>query len=359
MDRTRPPFFVGVAPTAYWADREVGAKVLSPGLDGDALRAWLSENLGFEGKPFSVETISGGRSNLTLGVEAGGRRLVVRRPPIGHFLPTAHDMSREYRVYRALHGTGVPVPEAYALCEDESVIGAPFYVMERLDGIVPHEPGDLVSADAAANARTGTQFADVLAAIHGVDLEAAGLAGFGKPAGYLERQVSRWTDQWDRSKQADEPAIDALAAHLRRTMPEQLATTLVHGDYRLGNVMLEADGVGRIIAVFDWEMSTLGDPLSDVGYTLLWWGTTDRIAVHPSQGVADLPGFPSATQLLDRYAASAGRDVAEIGWYVALAAFKLAVIREGQRATLRRAGQPSDSATGQPLAEWAMEFIWR
>jgi aminoglycoside phosphotransferase (APT) family kinase protein len=140
-------------------------------------------------------------------------------------------------------------------------------------------------------------------------------------------------------------------------MPEQLSTTLVHGDYRLGNVMLDPDAADRIIAVFDWEMSTLGDPLSDVGYMVLWWGTTDRIKVHPSQGVADLPGFPSAKQLVDRYAASATRDVAEIDWYVALAAFKLAVIREGQRATLRRAGLASDDATGQPLAEWAMELV--
>jgi aminoglycoside phosphotransferase (APT) family kinase protein len=220
---------------------------VSDELDSDALRTWLSENLGFEGEPFSVETISGGRSNLTLGVEAAGRRLVVRRPPIGHFLPTAHDMSREYRVYRALHGTDVPVPEAYALCEDESVIGAPFYVMERLDGIVPHEPADLAVASADANARTGVDYAGVLAAIHGIDLDAVGLAGFGKPSGYLERQVSRWIDQWERSKQADEPAIDALAAHLRQTMPEQRETTLVHGDYRLGNVMLDGDGADRII----------------------------------------------------------------------------------------------------------------
>lgn len=328
-------------------------------LDGDALRAWLSENLGLEGESFAVEVISGGRSNLTLGVAAGGRRVVVRRPPVGHFLPTAHDMSREYRIYRALHGTGVPVPEAYALCEDESVIGAPFYVMERLDGLVPHEPADLADADRPANARTADEYVDVLAAIHGVDVDAVGLAGFGKPAGYLERQVRRWTDQWERSKHADEPAIDALAGQLRRMMPEQRETTLVHGDFRLGNVMLDRDGSGRIVAVFDWEMSTLGDPLSDVGYALLWWGTSDRVGVHPSQGVADLPGFPSATELVDRYAAATARDVAAIDWYVALAAFKLAIIHEGQRATLRRAGRPVDDATGQPLAEWALELAAR
>ncbi len=327
---------------------------MSDELDSVRLRAWLSENLGFDGEPFAIEVISGGRSNLTLGVEAGGRRLVVRRPPIGHFLPTAHDMSREYRVYRALHGTAVPVPEARALCEDASVIGAPFYVMERLDGVVPHEPADLRTADRATNARTADHFVDVLAAIHGTDLDAAGLADFGKPTGYLERQLRRWIGQWERSKYADAPAIDALAAHLRQTMPRQQATTLVHGDYRLGNVMLDANDTGRLIAVFDWEMATLGDPLSDLGYTLLWWGTTDRVNVHPSQGVADLPGFPSAGELVDRYASATALDIDAIDWYVALAAFKLAVIHEGQRATRRRAGQPVADADGQPLAEWAL-----
>lgn len=322
--------------------------------DSDRLRAWLSENLGFGGESFTVEVISGGRSNLTLGVEAGGQRLVVRRPPVGHFLPTAHDMSREYRVYRALHGTDVPVPEAHALCDDDSVIGAPFYVMERLDGIVPHEPADLRTADAATNARTAHHFIDVLTAIHGIDLGAAELADFGKRTGYLERQLRRWIGQWEHSRYADEPAIDALAEHLRRTMPRQQATTLVHGDYRLGNVMLDAEDTGRIIAVFDWEMATLGDPLSDLGYTLLWWGTTDRVNVHPSQGVADLPGFPSADEVVGRYGAATTLDVGEIDWYVALAAFKLAVIHEGQRATRRRAGQRVPDANGQPLAEWAL-----
>jgi aminoglycoside phosphotransferase (APT) family kinase protein len=332
---------------------------VSDDIDSDRLRAWLCENLGVEDEPFAVGVISGGRSNLTLGVEAGGRRLVVRRPPIGHFLPTAHDMSREYRVCRALHGTGVPVPEVYGLCVDESVIGAPFYVMERMDGIVPHGPADLAAADAAANACTGAHFVDVLAAIHGVEIDAVGLGDFGKPTGYLERQLSRWIDQWGRSKHADQPAIDALAQHLRRTMPEQPASTLVHGDYRLGNVMLDSNDTGRIIAVFDWEMATLGDPLSDLGYTLLWWGTTDRVQVHPSQGVADLPGFLSAEEVVDRYATASALDVTEIDWYVALAAFKLAVIHEGQRATRRRAKQAVDGPAGQPLADWALQIAAR
>ena len=328
---------------------------MSEEVDQQRLGAWLADHLEVELEPFAVEVISGGRSNLTLGVDAGDRRLVVRRPPLGHFLPTAHDMSREYRVYRALHGTGVPVPEAYALCQDESVIGAPFYVMQRMEGIVPHRPGDLNGSGAAANARAGAHYVEVLAAIHDVDIDAVGLGEYGRRSGYLERQVRRWVDQWERSKQADEPAIDALAGQLERTMPDQQETTLVHGDYRLGNVMLDQRDTGRIVAVFDWEMSTLGDPLSDLGYALLWWGTSDRVPVHPSQAVADLPGFPTPDELIAGYQAASGRDVADIDWYVALAAFKLAVIHEGQRATRRRAGRTVEEASGQPLAEWALE----
>jgi len=309
-----------------------------------------------DGEPFAVEVISGGRSNLTLGVRAGERQLVVRRPPLGHFLPTAHDMGREYRVYRALHGTDVPVPQAYALCQDESVLGAPFYVMEPKHGIVPHGPEDLAAAGPDANARAAAHYVEVLAAIHAIDVDAVGLGDFGKPSGYLERQVRRWVEQWERSKDVDQPAIDALAEHLRRTMPQQLETTLVHGDYRLGNVMLDSADTGRIIAVFDWEMATLGDPLSDLGYALLWWGTRDRVEVHPSQAVADLPGFPPAEQLIESYASASSRDVSEIDWYLALAAFKLAIIHEGQRATRRRAGQPWEGGSEQPLAEWALQL---
>lgn len=160
--------------------------------DQQRLGAWLAEQLGVELEPFAVEVVSGGRSNLTLGVRAGDRRLVVRRPPLGHFLPTAHDMSREYRVYRAPHGSRVPVPEAYALRQDESVIGAPFYVMQRMDGVVPHDPGDLGGAGAGANARAGAHYVEVLAAIHDVDIDSVGLSDYGRRSGYLERQVRRW-----------------------------------------------------------------------------------------------------------------------------------------------------------------------
>jgi aminoglycoside phosphotransferase (APT) family kinase protein len=331
--------------------------VILAAVDADRLRAWLLDALDVSGDSFAVEVISGGRSNLTLGVQVGGRHLVVRRPPLGHFLPTAHDMSREYRVYRALHATPVPVPEAFAMCEDPSVIGAPFYVMQRMYGVVPHEPAALAHVDPDANARTAAHFVEVLAAVHGTDVDAVGLGDLGRRSGYLERQVRRWVEQWQRAKDRDEPVIDALAESLQHAMPVQGDTTLVHGDYRLGNVMLDAADTGRVVAVFDWEMATLGDPMSDLGYTLLWWGTVDRAAIHPSQQIADLPGFPSAQELAARYATVSGRDVTDVPWHMALAAFKLAVIGEGQRATMRRAGQEVPTTSGQPLAEWALDLL--
>jgi aminoglycoside phosphotransferase (APT) family kinase protein len=320
------------------------------------LRRWLPEHVGTPDAPLDVDLISGGASNLTLGVTVGAHRLVVRRPPVGHFLPTAHDMRREYRVQAALSGTDVPVADALALCEDESVIGVPFYVMTRLDGVVPHEPEAVASASTAAHERTARDYADILVAIHATDVDAVGLGDFAKRSGYLERQVARWSDQWERSKVVDEPAVDELAARLRRNLPAQVETTLVHGDYRLGNVMLDADASGRIIAVFDWEMSTLGDPLADVGYALLYWGTKDRPPMHPSQAVADLPGFFDADGLLRAYAAASGRDCTNVPFHVVLAAFKLAIIGEGQRARRIRNGEPDPFAgrTGNALVEWAL-----
>jgi aminoglycoside phosphotransferase (APT) family kinase protein len=324
----------------------------------ERLQAWLHANVGTPDEPPEVEVISGGASNLTLGVTTGGRRLVVRRPPIGHFLPTAHDMAREHTVYAALRGTGVPVPEALGLCEDETVIGAPFYVMTRVDGVVPHATEVLAGAPEAANARTARDYVDVLARIHALDVDEIGLGGFAKRSGYLERQVGRWVEQWERSKVVDEPNVDALAQRLRDHLPEQAETTLVHGDYRLGNVMLDADRSGRIVAVFDWEMATLGDPLADVGYALLYWGTEDRPEFHPSQGIAELPGFMDGDALVAAYAAASGRDCTLVPFHLTLAAFKLAIIGEGARARAIRNGHPDPFAgrSGNPLVDWALEI---
>jgi aminoglycoside phosphotransferase (APT) family kinase protein len=328
----------------------------------ERLRSWLVEHAGApDGAPAEVEVLAGGASNLTLAVTVGDRRLVVRRPPIGHFLPTAHDMGREHRIYRAVHGTGVPVPEPLAYCDDESVLGAPFQVMGRVDCVVPNGPDDLAGVDAATNARTAAAYVEVLGAIHALDVDEIGLGGLAKREGYLARQVARWTDQWERSKDgSDVAAIDDLAARLPRALPEQRRTTLVHGDYRLGNCLLDPADTGRIAAVVDWEMATLGDPLADLGYAVLWWGSTDRVATSPSQLVADLPGFPTADELVEAYRRRSGDDADGLDFHVVLAAFKLAVIAEGQRARLRRTGQDVGAAGSvEPLAGWAVDYADR
>ncbi len=326
--------------------------------DPEALRAWLVDNIdGLEDGPMATELLSGGHSNVTIGVRIGDRDLVVRRPPVTAFLPTANDVRREYRFYSALGEAAVPTPRAFALCEDESVIGAPFYVMERLYGVVPHEPDALdgiTSFDATALCE---RFVAVLAAIHDVDYREVGLGDVGKPTGYLERQVRRWTDQWHRAKVDDDPVIDELAVILGAHIPESPSSTIVHGDYRLGNVMLDAPTRRDIVGVFDWEMATIGDPLADVGYTMLYWGTRDRPPIHSSQQCADRPGMFTADEVAERYAWVSGRPVEHIVFYIVLAAFKLTIIGAGNAARARRGGAIPMTETHIPLAQWALD-LW-
>jgi aminoglycoside phosphotransferase (APT) family kinase protein len=322
---------------------------VDPGLDVGALGRWLAEHLGCEG-PLEHEVISGGASNLTIGVTVGGTELVVRRPPVGAFLPSANDVTREHRFLSALQGTDVPVPETLALCEDAEVIGAPFYVMRRLHGVVPHDPTALSGRTPEEGRAISERFVDVLRAIHEVDVDAVGLGGAAKRTGYLERQVSRWTDQWHRAKETENAAIDELSRLLAERLPGSGPATIVHGDYRLGNVMVDGTDV---VGVFDWEMATLGDPLADVGYTLLWWGTADRPPFNPSQAVADLPGFLTADEVCHRY----GADPDAVRFHVVLAAFKLTIIGEGNRARARRLGQPVPDAGTLTLADWALEVF--
>ena len=323
-----------------------------PPIDLGTLGRWLAEELGLEGE-LEHEVISGGASNLTIGVTVAGEELVVRRPPVGAFLPSANDVSREYRYLSALQGSAVPVPEVLGFCADVEVMGAPFYVMRRLHGIVPHEPASLEGLDPAERRTVSERYVDVLQAIHAVDIDAVGLGDAAKRTGYLERQVARWTDQWHRAKEADSPEIDELARRLGERIPASGPATIVHGDYRLGNVMI-SEGAPDIIAVFDWEMATIGDPLADLGYALLWWGATDAPPFHPSQLVADLPGFLAADEVVARY----GADPDAVTFHVVLAAFKLTIISEGNRARARRLGQPApESATGLPLAAWALDRL--
>ncbi|APA97894.1 phosphotransferase family protein [Nocardia seriolae] len=298
-----------------------------PGLDLERLAGWLAETRpGLVHGPLRGRLIAGGKSNLTYEIGDGTSAWIVRRPPLGHVLATAHDMAREYRVISALAGTGVPVPATYALCEDTEIIGAPFYVMERVLGTPYRTAAELVALGRDRTAVIATGLIDTLAALHTVDPVAVGLADFGRPDGFLERQVRRWRKQLDASYSRDLPAADELHELLTKHLPAQSPTGIVHGDYRLDNVLV--DDADRVAAVIDWEMATLGDPLTDIGLLLVYQRMSDSGLLGVSD-VALAPGYPTESQVLERYSASTVRDLSGIGFYVALASFKLAVISEG------------------------------
>jgi aminoglycoside phosphotransferase (APT) family kinase protein len=282
----------------------------------------------------SVALISGGKSNLTYRVACDAGEVVLRRPPLGHVLPTAHDMAREFRVISALHGSQVPVPRTYFLAGEDSVLGVPFYVMERVLGHICRDQLPPGYGDTAAEREAiGGALIETLAYLHATDPAAVGLADFGRGAGFMERQLRRWSKQWESSKTADLPALDSLRDALARTMPEQAAVTIVHGDFRLDNTILHPTRPGEIVAVLDWEMSTLGDPLADLGAMLAYWsepGDDDELAaarIVPPVTAAD--GFQSRGEIVRRYAEITGFDVTRIGWYLAFAYFKLAVVAQG------------------------------
>lgn len=298
-----------------------------PGLDPERLRGHLDrERPGLVGGPLSARLIEGGRSNLTYLVTDGAHDWVVRRPPLGHVLATAHDMKREFRVISALHPTAVPVPEPLLLCEDPDVLGAPFYLMEYVRG-TPYRTAEQLAPLGPERTRAALLgLVDTLVKLHAVDPSAVGLAGFGRPEGFLDRQLRRWGKQLDASRNRDLPGIDTLHATLGRSLPDSPAPTVIHGDYRLDNVLIGADD--RIKAVLDWEMSTLGDPLTDLGL-LVMYSAPLEITGSPISTTAGAAGHPDPAELVARYAAGSGRDTSAIAWYTAFAWFKLAVILEG------------------------------
>ncbi|MFC9385468.1 phosphotransferase [Streptomyces venezuelae] len=298
-----------------------------PGLDPEQLRRFLDrERPGLVSGPLEARLIEGGRSNLTYVVTDGAARWVVRRPPLGHVLATAHDMRREHRVISALHDTAVPVPRTLLLCEDDSVLGAPFYVMEFVEG-TPYRTADELAPLGAERTRAAVLgLVDTLVDLHAVDPEAVGLGDFGRPDGFLDRQLRRWGKQLDASRGRELAGIDELHAALGRALPGSPAPTVIHGDYRLDNVLI--DDTDRIRAVLDWEMSTLGDPLTDLGL-LVMYSTPLDLPDSPISTTATAPGHPTAAELVERYAARSGRDTSALPWYTAFAWFKLAVILEG------------------------------
>jgi aminoglycoside phosphotransferase (APT) family kinase protein len=279
----------------------------------------------------TVQLIAGGRSNLTYRLDFDGGQVVLRRPPLGHVLPTAHDMNREYRVLSALSGTAVPVPQPLANCQDADIIGAPFYLMRFVDGLVLRsmQDGEILSPEQAAE--LSELLASMMATIHGVDYAAVGLADFGRPEGYLSRQLARWQRQWELSNTREMPGYAELVSRLTAGLPQSAEGTLVHGDFRLDNTLVQLTTPARIAAVVDWEMSTLGDPLADLGLTLSYWADGDEAFPDINVGatVTALPGFYTRKQFAARYAELAGRDVSEIGYYIAFGYFKLAVVLEG------------------------------
>ncbi|MBQ1098169.1 phosphotransferase family protein [Streptomyces sp. b94] len=299
-----------------------------PGLDLDRLRGLLDrERPGLVTGPLSGRLIEGGRSNLTYAVSDGTARWVVRRPPLGHVLATAHDMKREHRVISALHPTDVPVPRPVLLCEDEEVVGSPFYVMEFVEG-TPYRTADQLAPLGPERTRAAVlNLVDTLVELHAVDPAAVGLGDFGRPEGFLDRQLGRWAKQLDASRNRDLAGIDELHATLGRELPNSPAPTVVHGDYRLDNVLIGGDR-DEINAILDWEMSTLGDPLTDLGL-LVMYSMPLGMPDSPVSTTAQAPGHPAPAELIERYAARSGRDVSAVAWYTAFAWFKLAVILEG------------------------------
>ncbi len=298
------------------------------GIDAANVTTWMAEHAPSVVPPLTFELITGGLSNLTfLVVDASGHRWVLRRPPLGHVLATAHDMGREHRIIAALAPTAVPVAPVVGLCTDDAVNGAPFYVMEHVDGIVARDVAAAGQLPVDARRRAGEALVEVLAAIHEVDVDAVGLGDLGRREAYVQRQLSRWQRQWEATRDTELPVIDELHARLAAQIPEQGPATIVHGDYRLDNCILSPEG--EIRAVLDWELCTLGDPLADLGLMLVYWMEAGDAIQTGLPTASTLEGFPTRSELIAGYAARSGRDVSQIGFYVALGYWKLACILQG------------------------------
>jgi aminoglycoside phosphotransferase (APT) family kinase protein len=326
-----------------------------PLLVTEPLEAFLDER-GLGSGSIEASPVGEGHSNVTYIVRRGEWEAVLRRPPRPPLPPSAHDVSREARVLRAVSGTA-RVPAVLAACDDDSVIGAPFYVMEKVDGhvVTSEVPSALDSVE--DRRRMGEELVDALVEIHAVDWEKAGLEGFGKPTGYLERQLRRFGGLWEHNKTREIEAVERVGEWLRENLPSSPAATIVHGDYRLGNVMLAPESPARVIAVFDWEMATIGDPLADLGYLCTLW--TDRddppLGMFELSGVTRQEGFPLRSELVARYEERSGRSMTDIRWYQTLALWKSIVFMEGnyKRAVSGTTDDPFLKSFGEGVVELA------
>ena len=308
------------------------AEIVVEGVDREGVTAWMSATIPSTEPPFSFELIAGGRSNLTYRVtDRSGKSYALRRPPVSHVLPTAHDMKREYTVITALVPTGVPVPRTLGLCTDEAVNGAPFYVMSFVEGHIVRDERAAAELSEAGRARAGDSLIDTLAELHSVDVDAVGLGDFARRDSYIARQLKRWHGQFSQSTLDGQPGpavVDRVHELLAARIPEQQGVAIVHGDYRLDNTVLDDDG--NVRAILDWEICTLGDPLADLGLLSVYWaepedGDPALLGVAPTT----LPGFARRAELLARYAAASGRDVSQIAYYRAFGFWKLACILQG------------------------------
>jgi aminoglycoside phosphotransferase (APT) family kinase protein len=297
-------------------------------IDAAHVSVWLTDRLPELEPPLAFERVGEGQSNLTFRVsDSAGHAVVLRRPPLGELLASAHDVAREYRILTALRPSDVPVPATLGLCEDVGVTGAPFYAMENVEGLILTRLATAERLAPAGRAVAADSLAVTLARLHSVDLDAIGLSELRRPESLASRQLRRWKGQWAASKRQDLPALDEVADHLTARMPEERETVLLHGDYHLHNLVLDEDGSVR--AVLDWELCTAGDPLADVGQMVAYWrelGDPDGLFREP---IAALEGFPDASRLAEAYAEASGRDLADVDYWVAFAYWKIAIIVEG------------------------------
>jgi len=337
------------------------------GIAQGAVQDWLLANVPGVQPPVSFELIAGGRSNLTFKVtDSAGNRYALRRPPLSHVLPTAHDMSREYRVITALGDTPVPVPRTYGLCADEEVNGRPFYVMEFVEGHIVRDAQVAEKAlDEPARARAGESMAQTLAALHAVDVDAVGLGDFAKREGYIERQLRRWYQQFANSQvEGVDTASIVGTVHdmLASAIPPQESTAIVHGDYRLDNAVLGDDGTVK--AVLDWEICTLGDPLADMGLLMVYWTEPGDEAALLGVTPTVLPGFSTRAEMKAMYEKASGRDLSRLDFYVAFGYWKLACIIQGVYARYVGGAAAGDRSSVESfagsvvrLAEMALEKL--
>jgi aminoglycoside phosphotransferase (APT) family kinase protein len=308
------------------------ATAAQPGIDVDSVTAWMTEHVSGIEPPLSFTRVGEGQSNLTYRVrDSGGCVVVLRRPPTGEILATAHDMGREHRVLTGLASADMPVPHPLAMCEDGAVTGAPFYVMEHVEGLVLSTVAAAESIGADARARVGTSLVETLARLQTTDLDATGLAEMRRPGSYASRQLRRWRRQWEASRTRDLPVVDRVADRLEASVPEETEVTIVHGDYHLLNTIVGPEGEVR--AVVDWELCTVGDPLADLGLTMAYWNELGRPAAEARhlfrEPITQLDGFSSAENLASEYERVRGRDVSALPFWVSFAYWKIAVIAEG------------------------------